>query len=99
MAVFKFVWAVKRMCGKMMVGWVLSNKRIKKACSGAYCAMVIIALLDLPPELPPDASARRFGFDTFASGLPEYLTRCRMGMWHELRSRLMKCLGQTFEGG
>jgi len=64
------------MCGKMMVAWILSNKRIK-ACSGAYCAMVMIALLDLPPELPPDASARRFGFDTFASGLPEYLSRCQ----------------------
>jgi hypothetical protein len=41
--------------------------------------MVMIALLDLPPELPPDASARQFGFDTFASGLPEYLSRCKNG--------------------
>lgn len=44
--------------------------------SGAYCAMVIISLLDLPLELPPEAEARRHGLETFVSGLPEYLSRC-----------------------
>ncbi|KAK2768516.1 CAAX farnesyltransferase (FTase) subunit beta [Arachnomyces sp. PD_36] len=44
---------------------------------GAYCAMVIIALLDLPLELPPEAEARKFGFNTFLDGLPEYLSRCQ----------------------
>ncbi|KAL1969552.1 hypothetical protein VTN77DRAFT_8990 [Rasamsonia byssochlamydoides] len=44
---------------------------------GAYCAMVIISLLDLPLELPPDAEARRYGLETFVSGLPEYLSRCQ----------------------
>jgi protein farnesyltransferase subunit beta len=38
--------------------------------------MVIIALLDLPLELPPDAEARSYGFNTFIDGLPEYLSRC-----------------------
>ncbi|OAT06004.1 protein farnesyltransferase subunit beta [Blastomyces gilchristii SLH14081] len=44
---------------------------------GAYCAMVIIALLDLPLQLPPDSPARHAGLDTFISGLPEYLSRCQ----------------------
>ncbi|KAM5470708.1 CAAX farnesyltransferase (FTase) subunit beta [Microsporum audouinii] len=44
---------------------------------GAYCAMVMIALLDIPLELPPDAPARQFGLDSFTSGLPEYLSRCQ----------------------
>ncbi|EER24306.1 protein farnesyltransferase beta subunit, putative [Coccidioides posadasii C735 delta SOWgp] len=44
---------------------------------GAYCVMVMVALLDLPTELPPDAPARQFGYDTFMSGLPEYLSRCQ----------------------
>ncbi|KAL2002027.1 hypothetical protein VTN02DRAFT_780 [Thermoascus thermophilus] len=44
---------------------------------GAYCAMVIISLLDLPLDLPPEAEARRHGLETFVSGLPEYLSRCQ----------------------
>lgn len=38
--------------------------------------MVIISLLDLPLDLPPEAEARRHGLETFVSGLPEYLSRC-----------------------
>ncbi|KDB20981.1 hypothetical protein H109_07104 [Trichophyton interdigitale MR816] len=44
---------------------------------GAYCAMVMIALLDLPLELPLDAPARKAGLCLFTSGLPEYLARCQ----------------------
>ncbi|KAL2832811.1 terpenoid cyclases/protein prenyltransferase alpha-alpha toroid [Aspergillus pseudoustus] len=44
---------------------------------GAYCAMVIISLLDLPLTLPPEARAREYGLETFTSGLPEYLSRCQ----------------------
>ncbi|KAL3464135.1 terpenoid cyclases/protein prenyltransferase alpha-alpha toroid [Aspergillus heterothallicus] len=44
---------------------------------GAYCAMVIISLLDLPLTLPSGAKAREYGLETFASGLPEYLSRCQ----------------------
>ncbi|OAX78820.1 hypothetical protein ACJ72_06869 [Emergomyces africanus] len=44
---------------------------------GAYCAMVMISLLDLPLELPPDSPARHAGLDTFINGLPEYLSRCQ----------------------
>lgn len=39
--------------------------------------MVIISLLDLPLELPPDAEARQYGLEKFTSGLPEYLSRCK----------------------
>jgi len=44
---------------------------------GAYCAMTIISLLDLPIDLPPEANARHHGLQTFSSGLPEYLSRCQ----------------------
>ncbi|PWY87705.1 CaaX farnesyltransferase beta subunit Ram1 [Aspergillus heteromorphus CBS 117.55] len=44
---------------------------------GAYCAMVIISLLDLPLTLPPEAEARQYGLETFASGLSDYLARCQ----------------------
>ncbi|EIT80880.1 beta subunit of farnesyltransferase [Aspergillus oryzae 100-8] len=44
---------------------------------GAYCAMVLLSLLDLPLTLPPDAEARKHGFETFTSGLSDYLSRCQ----------------------
>ncbi|KAL5343705.1 terpenoid cyclases/protein prenyltransferase alpha-alpha toroid [Aspergillus crustosus] len=44
---------------------------------GAYCAMVIISLLDLPLTLPPEATARNYGLQTFADGLSSYLSRCQ----------------------
>lgn len=44
---------------------------------GAYCAMVIVSLMDLPFELPPDAPARQKGRTTFADGLGDYLSRCQ----------------------
>ena len=46
------------------------------AYSGAYCSMVIVSLLALPLELPPNAPARAHGFTSFLDGLPEYLSRC-----------------------
>lgn len=45
---------------------------------GAYCAMVIISLLNLPLTLPPEAKAREHGLQTFTDGLTEYLSRCRV---------------------
>lgn len=44
---------------------------------GAYCALVIISLLDLPLALPSDSEARRAGFDNLTDGLAEYLSRCQ----------------------
>lgn len=56
----------------------------KKRSRGAYCAMVIISLLDLPLELPADAPARQYGLETFTSGLPEYLSRCEKRYLHTM---------------
>lgn len=43
----------------------------------AYCALLVIALLDLPWELPADAPARQHGYRTFGDGLGEYISRCQ----------------------
>ena len=40
--------------------------------------MVIITLLALPLELPPNAPARARGLTSFLDGLPEYLSRCKV---------------------
>ncbi|EEP75738.1 hypothetical protein UREG_00585 [Uncinocarpus reesii 1704] len=60
-----------------MVGGAEAFGLVDRMALGAYCVMVMIALLDLPIELPSDAPARQFGYDTFISGLPEYLSRCQ----------------------
>lgn len=44
---------------------------------GAYCAMVIISLMDLPFELPAEAPAREAGHRTFGDGLGDYLSKCQ----------------------
>jgi protein farnesyltransferase subunit beta len=44
---------------------------------GAYCALVMVSLLELPIELPPDAPARAAGLETFEDGLGVYLSRCQ----------------------
>jgi protein farnesyltransferase subunit beta len=63
--------------------------------------MVIISLLDLPLDLPPQAEVKRHGLQTFLSGLSEYLSRCKSSMI--MQPRVCVCVenvsGQTFEGG
>ena len=44
---------------------------------GTYCALVMISLLGLPFELPPDAPSRQAGLRAFGDGLGEYLSRCQ----------------------
>ena len=44
---------------------------------GAYCALVIISLLEIPLDLPLESAARQAGLTTFSDGLPEYLSRCQ----------------------
>lgn len=44
---------------------------------GAYCAMTIIALLNLQLDLPADAPARKAGLTTFADGLGDWIGRCQ----------------------
>ncbi|KAI4141843.1 MAG: hypothetical protein LQ341_003403 [Variospora aurantia] len=65
---------------------------------GGYCAMVMISLLKLPLTLPPDALARQAGLQTFADGLPEYLSRCEDPHHYQI-CPVESVAGQTFEGG
>ncbi|KAI9714332.1 MAG: CAAX farnesyltransferase (FTase) subunit beta [Bogoriella megaspora] len=44
---------------------------------GAYCALTIISLLNLPLELPTDSPARVNGDETFLTGLTEWIARCQ----------------------
>jgi protein farnesyltransferase subunit beta len=44
---------------------------------GAYCALIILSLLSLPMDLPPDAPARAAGLSTFVDGLGSYISRCQ----------------------
>ena len=42
--------------------------------------MVIIALLQLPLDLPPNALARALGMTSFLDKLPEWLGRCELSL-------------------
>ena len=44
---------------------------------GAYCALTIISLLNLPLELPPHAPARLAGRTSFTDGLGAWIARCQ----------------------
>lgn len=44
---------------------------------GAYCAMTIITLLNLPLELPPHAPARQSGLTSFLDQLGKWVGRCQ----------------------
>ncbi|KAI0477709.1 terpenoid cyclases/Protein prenyltransferase [Xylariaceae sp. FL0804] len=44
---------------------------------GAYCAAVVVSLLNLPLELPPDCPARTAGCPDLFAGLADYVRRCQ----------------------
>ncbi|KAH0537239.1 hypothetical protein FGG08_005941 [Glutinoglossum americanum] len=44
---------------------------------GAYCAMVLISLLNIPIDLPSSSTAKIRDEDTLVTRLPEYLSRCQ----------------------
>lgn len=44
---------------------------------GAYCALVVISLMNLPISLPLESPARSAGLETFFDGLGEYISRCQ----------------------
>lgn len=44
---------------------------------GAYCALVVASLLNLPLELPLESPARAAGLETLSDGLGPYLSRCQ----------------------
>lgn len=79
MAVSKWSWEAKKTFGKSSLPkkhGVGNGVGLLIVTRGAYCAMVIISLLDLPLDLPPESNARQSGLRTFLDGLPEYLARC-----------------------
>ncbi|KAM0561224.1 hypothetical protein ACHAPJ_003729 [Fusarium lateritium] len=60
---------------------------------GAYCAAVIISLLNLPLELSQDSPARSAGHTGLFTGLADYVHR------YCFPSLIVYCKGQTHEGG
>lgn len=44
---------------------------------GAFCAMIILSLLNLPLELPQDAPARQHGLTTFTDNLGDWVGKCQ----------------------
>lgn len=44
---------------------------------GAFCAVVILSLLNLPLNLPFDAPARKHGLTSFTDGLGDWVSRCQ----------------------
>lgn len=44
---------------------------------GAYCALVILSLLNLPLELPSDAPARQHGLTSFLDKLGNWISNCQ----------------------
>ncbi|KAF2460653.1 terpenoid cyclases/protein prenyltransferase alpha-alpha toroid [Lineolata rhizophorae] len=44
---------------------------------GAYCALVMLSILDLPLELPPEAPARQSGMTSLLDGLLEWISKCQ----------------------
>ncbi|EON66817.1 hypothetical protein W97_06219 [Coniosporium apollinis CBS 100218] len=44
---------------------------------GAFCALVIISLLNLPLELPADSPAKEAGVETFVDGLAKWIASCQ----------------------
>ncbi|CAI6323865.1 unnamed protein product [Periconia digitata] len=44
---------------------------------GAYCALVVLSLLHIPLELPPDAPARAHGITTFTDKLGSWISACQ----------------------
>lgn len=44
---------------------------------GAYCASVIISLLNIPQELAPESPARAGGHTRLFDGLAQWISRCK----------------------
>lgn len=44
---------------------------------GAFCAVVILSLLNLPLDLPPESSARAHGLTSFTDGLGDWISKCQ----------------------
>ncbi|QIW98714.1 hypothetical protein AMS68_004232 [Peltaster fructicola] len=71
-SMWHFLGQVKQPDGGFKVA-VMAEEDIR----GAYCAMTIISLLNLPLDLPQDAPARQHGLKSFSDGLSDWIARCQ----------------------
>lgn len=71
-SMWRFLGQVKQADGGFRVA-IMAEEDIR----GAYCAMTIITLLNLPLKLPDDAPARQHGLTSFLDGLGEWIGRCQ----------------------
>lgn len=44
---------------------------------GAFCAVVVLSLLHLPLDLPPESPARKHGLSKFTDGLGDWVSKCQ----------------------
>jgi protein farnesyltransferase subunit beta len=75
MEVSRFLWVARKTCG--IPSPLMFTLCIVDNSSGAYCAMVLISLLDLPIDLPSTSAAKLEDEDTLVTRLPEYLSGCK----------------------
>lgn len=66
---------------------------------GAYCAAVLITLLNLPLDLPPNSPAWTADQPTLFTGLADFVKRCRELQKASLFQDFTDRIGQSFEGG
>ncbi|KAF4633830.1 hypothetical protein G7Y89_g4287 [Cudoniella acicularis] len=71
-AMWKWLGSLKQVDGSFQV----SNGG-EEDIRGAYIALVILSLLDLPLDLPKDSPAYSSSCTTFLSNLPEWVARCQ----------------------
>lgn len=71
-AMWKWLGQVKQADGgfRMAIG-------AEEDVRGAYCALTVASLLNLPMELPPEAPARAAGLTSFFDGLGEWIGACQ----------------------
>lgn len=75
-ATIKSVWVANGMCGMSLLALDFMEMLTFHE-SGAYCAMTIVSLLDLPISLPSSSPARSSGHETFQDGLIAWIGRCK----------------------
>lgn len=55
---------------------IIVHSNLSSGQRGAYCAAVVVSLLNLPTELTPESPAWTPDHPTLFTKLPEYVQRC-----------------------